>query len=158
MNTETQPDKVDLLARLPWLRRLPTQQELKQLKFESSWNPAAATQLKLLVARLSELKDACAADDHVLFQPTHIMETGSDIIGSASIGAIPMVNLWLDSKKVKPRESAMLVNMVENTAAGMGFATICLPCWKSSPLRPFMERGGGYNYFGETGLFLKDLR
>ena len=164
MNTdETKQDAAtpvpprDLLGRLPWLRSLPTTQELKQLKYESTWNPAAAEQLKGLVQELTALKAACDADSHYLFNPTHIMERGEEIVGCASIGAMPMVNVWMHSKKIRNRESAGLMNMVENAAWQSGFKTIALPCWKHSPLRPFMESAGGYSYFGETGLFIKDL-
>lgn len=152
-----EPGAVNLLARLPWLRQLPTTQELKQLKFEASWNPDAAAQLQALVKEITDLKAACDADNHYLFNPTHIMERGEEIVGCASIGAMPMVNVWMDSKKIRNRESATLMNMVENAAWQSGFKTIALPCWKHSPLRPFMESAGGYSYFGETGLFIKDL-
>jgi hypothetical protein len=150
----------DLLERLPWLRRLPTQQDLKQLKFESSWNPEAAKMLEALVTRLKDLQAAAKADDHILFHPTHIAERGpeKEILGYATIGAIPLVNVWFDSKRVKGRESATLMNMVENEAQRAGHHTICVPCWASSPLRPMIEKGLGYSYFGEAGLFLKTLR
>jgi hypothetical protein len=168
------PRGEDLLARLPWLRRLPSEQDLKQLKFEASWSPAAQVQLNALVARLKELQAAAAADEHAMFHPTHIAERGAspspgtqglgsaggpaEILGFASMGAIPLVNVWFDRQKCKGRDSLTLFNMVENEAARAGFRTICVPCTVKSPLRPIIEKGLGYSYFGETGLFLKILR
>lgn len=148
----------DLMAKLPWLKRLPTQAELKQLKFEASWNAEAKQLLDTLVRELNQLGEEAKADDHVLFFPTDIAKRGDETLGYASIGALPMVNVWFHTQKVKGRDSATLMNMVEYAAKQRGFNTICVPCWKSSPLREAIEKWLGYSYFGETGLFVKTLR
>jgi hypothetical protein len=127
----------------PWLRRLNYDQ-----------SPQAREQLaKDLAGLRAEAKD----DHHDVMAPTHIVEQDGKIIGYASIGAIPMVNLWLSSKQQRPRDAMSLLNMVENAAAAGGFQVICVPCGDVSPFRKLMNRFG-YNYLMESGFFTKKLR
>jgi hypothetical protein len=127
----------------PWLRRL---------NYDPS--PAAREQL---ARDLAQLKAEAKDDAHDVMAATHVVEQDGKIIGYASIGAIPMVNLWLSSKKQRPRDAMSLLNMVENAAANMGLQVICVPCGNISPFRKLMNRFG-YNYLMESGFFTKKLR
>ena len=127
----------------PWLRAL-----------DHSPTPEARTQLAL---DLAALNTAARADAHDVLAPTHVVELDGKVIGYASIGAIPMVNLWLNSKTSRPRDAMSLLNMVENEAARMRFNVICVPCGNISPFRKLMNRFG-YNYLMESGFFTKVLR
>ena len=127
----------------PWLRRLNYDQ-----------SPAAREQLGKDLALLNA---EAAADNHTSLAPTHVVELDGQIIGYASIAAVPMVNLWLSSKKQRPRDAMALLNMVENAAAAAGLQVICVPCGDSSPFRKLMNRFG-YNYLMESGVLHEETK
>lgn len=130
----------DLLSRTqPWLRRLNHENRDE------------------LARDLAKIEQAAAADNHVVWGATHAAEVDGHVIGYASIGAVPMVNIWLDSQKQRPRDAITLLNMVENEAARMGFRVVCVPCAMQSPFRANMEKFG-YKFLMESGYFTKKLR
>src|SRR5262245_39589183 len=103
------------------------------------------------------LQEVADVDGHGVIAPSHLVMKGKDIVGYASIAQVPMVFCWVDSKRVRARESFHLLNTVEQVAGAIGNAAICLPCTEASPFRPYMA-GLGYDQFGEAGFFLKRLR
>jgi hypothetical protein len=128
-----------LSATQPWLRRLNHDNKEE------------------LTRDLAKLEIMAGADNHTVWGATHVAELNGEMIGYASIGAVPMINLWLNSKVPRPRDAISLLNMVENEAARAGFRVVCIPCDAKSPFRPMMERFG-YRFLMESGYFTKKLR
>jgi len=102
------------------------------------------------------LKRAAAADGHQVLCPTHVVRVGGEIVGYGSICATPVVNVWLDSKRVKRRESLMLLSLCENLARDRRIASIVMPCAAASPFSPVMG-ALGFVRLGETVLWAKKL-
>jgi hypothetical protein len=155
---QTTPTPDALMRTQPFLRPLPTATDLRNWQLAAQVDPNAAAELAAYLARLKELQRAAADDKHNVIVPTHIAEKDGRVIGYASIGALPLVNVWLDSKAGKPRDTLNLLNQVENEAYRQGHRTICMPCWNGSPLRPFMETQFGYKHLMESGYYVKKLR
>ena len=101
------------------------------------------------------LKAWADQDGHAVIAPSYIVEKSEQIVGY--VGIIPCVLVWLDSQRVKARDSMSVLNFYENTLASQQQAVIALPCVEKSPLRPFLDRLG-YVDTGETKLFLKNLK
>lgn len=99
---------------------------------------------------------AAAADAHQVIAPTDMVLRGEQVVGYASIGRVPMVHTWVDSRHVRPRESFMLLNFGESIASRQGHESIIVPCWEGSPFSPLMERMG-YSKLGTTTLWVKGL-
>lgn len=100
---------------------------------------------------------AAAADGHMVIAPTDVIRRGGEVVGYGSLGGAPMVHVWLDSKRVRARETLMLLQYAEATLARQGARQVVMPCWANSPLAPYMAKLG-YMKLGETTLYLKDLK
>jgi hypothetical protein len=107
-------------------------------------------------ADLDAVQAAATRDDHVVLAPTHVVVRGGDIVGYGSLAAVPMLHVWLDSQRVKARESAMLLNMAEGILSAQGLRNVIVPCDPRSPFHPYMEKLG-YTRLGTTTLNLKGL-
>lgn len=105
---------------------------------------------------LERVRAAASSDGHVAVAPTHLVERDGLIVGYCSIGAIPVVNAWLHSKIVHPRESMYLLNTAETVAHAMGARRILLPCSPQSPFHPHMARLG-YRVLGDATICLKEF-
>jgi hypothetical protein len=116
---------------LPWMRKIRDVEELKE------------------VARVAK------EDGHGVIAATHLIQKQGEVVGYASIGAMPVVFTWLHSKKVKARETVALLNTAEALAAANS-GVVCVPCMRTSPLFGFMEKFG-YKLGGDYGLFFKRL-
>lgn len=104
-----------------------------------------------------ELNDAAAADNHTAVTPTQVIRNSNgEIIGCLSVGAIPTVHFWMDSKKAKARDTKQVVEFYENLLAGAGHSWILVPCVASSPLRGYMDKYG-YLYGATSDLMFKLL-
>jgi Xaa-Pro aminopeptidase len=105
---------------------------------------------------LQALEKAAAADDHTVIAATHLITKGKEIVGYASIGGLVMVNVWMDSQRLKARESCHLINTIENIAANGGARALCVPCAAHSPFYPLMP-GLGYSRLGVSSFNVKTL-
>jgi len=100
-----------------------------------------------------ELVELAKVDSHGVYCPTHVVVKGGERVGWFSVGSgIPIVFGWLSTKKVKPRESFMLINMVENQLQLSGAQYVAFPVPKDSPFHPVMptigyESAGVYEFF-----------
>ena len=124
-------------------------------------HPGAAQWLPWVRAIRAEdvpaLVRAAEADNHVVLAPTHLVVRGGEILGYASVGAVPLVLTWLDSKKVKARDMMYLVNLAENMVGTAGQAqagVVCVPCAEDSPIYPHMG-ALGYEQYGRVMFNLK---
>ncbi|CAK0765725.1 conserved hypothetical protein [Gammaproteobacteria bacterium] len=103
------------------------------------------------------LQRAAAADNHTVVGATHIIKRGSEIVGYGGISSLACLHVWVDSKRVRARESLDLLNLGENLAAGLtGQKTLLVPCANNSPFRPLLPRLG-YGFLGESGFFVRDV-
>lgn len=116
-------------------------------------------------ARLVPLKDnatarrlfeAAAADDHTVIAPTHVMVRGEQIIGYLSLGAMPVVQSWFDSKSGHVLDSLKMIEMGEAVIASQGASAYQVAVSENSPFAPHMERLG-YKRVFTTTLWQKQL-
>jgi len=105
---------------------------------------------------LLRVEEAAARDSHRVVGATHLIEKDGLVVGYASLGGVPLVNVWLDSQRVSPRESVSLLNLGENLLAAQGSAAVLMPCAEQSPFSPLMGRLG-YERLGPTTLYMKGL-
>jgi hypothetical protein len=106
--------------------------QLRRVAFEPIAGPEQVKDLLL----------AAAADDHIVIAPSHVARLGDDLVGYASIGSIPVVNVWLDSQRVKAIDSLRLLRAAEQASRDMGIRQWLMPCAHTSPFYPHMERLG----------------
>jgi ketopantoate hydroxymethyltransferase len=100
------------------------------------------------------LQKVAEADNHTVLAPTFIMEKGEQLVGY--LGLVPSVLVWLDTERVKGRDSLQVMNFYENWLSVNGHQIIAVPCVEKSPLRQFLPRLQ-YVDAGDTKLFLKNL-
>ena len=101
-----------------------------------------------------KLVELAAADDHIVLFPTHVVEKNGEIVGYLSIGAIPIVNLWMDSKRVKSTDSIAVIGQLDAIMDDSGTPTYYMPCSENSPYHPYMERAG-FQAALKTNLYVK---
>lgn len=122
-------------------------------------------------AALRALTEAAAADEHRVIGATHLITRerpgrGIEIVGYAGIGGAVLVTAWVDSRKVRARESLGLLSVVESLAGnvvvdvpGQGrqpARMMVQPCAQGSPFRPLMGELG-YELLGNAEWCLKVL-
>jgi len=103
------------------------------------------------------LRERAAEDDHVVLAPTHVVEKDGKIVGYLSIGAIPIVNVWMDSKQLGPRDSVAVLGQLDAVMDYAGQPTYFMPCDPSSPFHPVMEKLG-FGSLMETEIFVRKAR
>lgn len=106
-------------------------------------------------ALLPQVHAAAQADGgHAVLSPTHVAQRGGRVVGYGSLGKLPMMFAWLDTKALTARESFALWREAEKTLQGRG--TVVVPCGTDSPLLPFMEKLG-YQKLGTAHIFVKEF-
>jgi hypothetical protein len=103
---------------------------------------------------MQPLLEAAHADNHSVVRPTHIVRKDEGIIGYLSIGVLPTVLLWMDTKRAKVRDSLAVITFYENLVAPSG--GVIIPVQSKSPYYPLMEQAG-YEKAGDGTIFLKGL-
>lgn len=93
--------------------------------------------------RLQRLLAAAAADRHWPLNPTHTILRAGEVAGCFSICAMPMITAWLDTKRMRARDTREAVNVAlqigHSYAQGYPLITHCPP---DSPMFPFMKKFG----------------
>jgi len=102
------------------------------------------------------LKDAAAADNHRIVLATHLIQKDGEIVGYGSVNGAPLVNVWLDSRKVEALESVRLLRRLTDGLSFTGARNVLMPCGENSPFYPVMEKLG-FERLGSTTLHLKGL-
>lgn len=105
-------------------------------------------------ADLSRIEAAAKADRCGVLYPTHYIEKNKEIVGYISLGVIPMVAAWLDSKKVKARDSFHVGAFIDDAMSFRGVQTYSMPIHSDSPSIPYFSQVGCINA-GQHTLFLK---
>lgn len=104
---------------------------------------------------LTRLSEAAAADNHTVLAATHLVIKEGAIVGYASLGGIPIMNVWVDSKQVRAVDTLSMMAAAEAVLAERWQAVV-VPCMPTSPLKPYMAKLG-YAEIGESVLHLKKL-
>jgi hypothetical protein len=105
---------------------------------------------------LPELESCMLADDHNVVMPTHVFKKKGDIIGSASVGAAPLVWWWMDSKKAKALDSVRCIKKLEEEYRSHGVNRAFVVCDKGSNFFPHLERLGN-KFMWEANIYYKDF-
>ncbi len=105
---------------------------------------------------VAQLEYLAKLDDHVVVGPTHVVKKDGELLGYISLGSIPMVLLWMDTKRAKVRDSLCVQNFIENMARNGGARQLCIPCATKSPCRPYMDKLG-YTSYGQQDLMIKSI-
>jgi hypothetical protein len=106
--------------------------------------------------QLALLQEVAAQDNHTVVGATHLVWKDGQIAGYGSLGGIPVLNVWLDSRKVHARESLVLLNAAEAILANAGVRGVLMPCAENSPFKPYMQKLG-YAELGETVMHIKQI-
>jgi hypothetical protein len=107
-------------------------------------------------AELETLIAVAAEDGHSVVGATHLLTKNGKITGYASLGGIPLMNVWLDSKQMGALDSMLLLRDAEAILADRGHHQYLMPCTVESPFNPHMERLG-FKRLGPTMMHLKKL-
>lgn len=108
------------------------------------------------LAQLEALKLAAASDGHTAIVPTHLVMKRGEIVGYASIGAVPVLNVWVHSQKVVKFESVRLLRQGEALLKERGYQFVILPVAENSPFRPYVQKLG-YHTLGNASYNIKQL-
>jgi len=107
-------------------------------------------------ATAKRLVEAAAKDDHLVIAPTHVMMRGEEIIGYLSLGALPVVQAWFDSKSGHVLDSLKMIEMGEAIFDTQGVKQFAVGVQPNSPFAPHMARLG-FVELGQTVLWHKTL-
>lgn len=115
----------------------------------------------ILPEELEALRASAEADQHAVIAPTHVFVKDGEVIGYASLAAVPLLLPWFHSEKCKAADSVYFINVMENLLASMlspdGHGMIAVPVAAESPFQPCIEKLG-YTRAGEFSLTLKKVR
>jgi hypothetical protein len=103
-----------------------------------------------------ELHALAANDRHVVLAPTHVVVKDGEIVGYLSIGAVPVVHVWMDSGAVQARDSLAVLSQLDAVMDHAGAPVYLMPCAKDSPYLPHMERMD-FRELWDTTLFIKEV-
>lgn len=117
--------------------------------------PRDQTEAEILPAKLQTLQAAAAADQHPVIAPTHVMLKGPDIIGYLSLGGLPTVQAWFDSRHKHPLDSLKMIEHGETILREQGVRQFALCCAEQSPFHPHLERLG-FKCLGTTQVWVKE--
>lgn len=106
---------------------------------------------------LTDASKAAAADHHTTLGITDIVKKGDEIIGHLSIGGVPTVLVWMDSKKANARDSWFVVRFFESILKRNKVKAFLLPCSDKSPMQPYLEQLGYKKQSASFTLYVKEL-
>jgi hypothetical protein len=112
-------------------------------------------------ANLPAVEEFMKRDDHQPLAQTHVACNDNGIIGSASIGIIPFVSFWADSKAAKIRDTVQMIQcaeaiLAERAKLGLNPSLGLVACRKQSPMYPYMTKLG-FSQLVPVELFMKEL-
>lgn len=98
---------------------------------------------------LDKLERFAKADSHGIVFPTHVMVKKDEITGYLSVNAVPNVGGWFSTKKMNPRDSFQILNVLSSM-----LPTHIAHVPKESPMYDSFLRFG-YHDLGQYQLLLK---
>jgi hypothetical protein len=118
--------------------------------------PRDAQEAQAVPAKLQQLAEKAAADNHPVIAPTHCLEKGGEIIGYFSIGGLPTVQAWFDSQHKHAADSLKMIEHLETILREQGVRMFAVACAPESPFSTHMERLG-FRKMGTTVLWGKEI-
>jgi len=119
---------------------------------------ATPTVREFCISDNAKLEAVAKADNHKVILPTHVVIKNGEIVGYISHGAVPTVHMWMDSKKMKARDSVVVLNAAELIARERKHKLMCVPCSEVSPYKDVMGADGfGYVNIGLSNIFVRQL-
>jgi len=106
--------------------------------------------------QLPELEKQMLADNHNVVMPTHVFRKEGEIIGSASLGAAPLVWWWMDSQKAKALDSVRSIKKLEDVCRSNGIRRTFVVCDTGSNFFPYIERLGN-KFMWKTNIYYRDF-
>lgn len=102
------------------------------------------------------LLELAREDNHAVIRPTHVMLKDGELIGYASVGGVPLVIFYMNTKKAKATNTFRFERHCEELVRHAGSPLVCAPCSPSSPIYPFMPKLG-FVSGGNMDVFIKKL-
>jgi len=103
------------------------------------------------------VREAAAKDGHSCFGASHAVFKNGEIVGWASLAMLPVVCCWLDTEKVKARDTLQALNLAEHDLKARGIKEYVMLCAEDSPLYDAMPTMG-FERKGPTVMFTKKTR
>lgn len=108
------------------------------------------------LADLEPLALATAHDNHVLIRPTHVLIDNGEFRGYASVGVVPTVIFWVDSKNGNGRCVSKLWRTVNEELLVNGATMALFPCQVDSPLRGLLKNRS-HASFNNVEMFIRKI-
>lgn len=118
--------------------------------------PANEHEQQQLANQLSALNECAAADQHVAIAPTHLVLKGEQVVGYGSLGGMPTMHVWMDTRHTNALDSVRMLEHAEVAWREKGVRHVLVPCSENSPFAPHMERLG-FRRLGPTVLYVKEI-
>lgn len=118
--------------------------------------PTSPEEQATMTQRMVELNDHAAMDNHITLAPTHLVMKGERVVGYASMGGLPTLNVWMDSQRTHAMDSVRMLEHAEVALREKGVRHFLMPCAENSPFAPHMERLG-FRRLGPTVLYIKEV-
>jgi hypothetical protein len=106
------------------------------------------------VEDFEELKKLTKKDGGGLFFPTDVARKDGKPMAWFSVGVVPMMFCWFSSEESGPRDSAQLLNTMENIVRRSGAPGLLVPVEEGSPFETVGEKLG-YTNLGKVTLFFR---
>jgi|TARA_Y100000004_G_scaffold83885_1_gene94147 hypothetical protein len=104
----------------------------------------------------AKVMEACHNDDDDLFDATHAVMKGQEIVGAFAL-MVPMVNWWM-RKDSSSRESFTVSRCMETLLANEGIDSFVMPCNEESPYYKNMERIGYQPLPSNMKFFTRNIK
>lgn len=111
----------------------------------------------ITLQQIESVIEQAKLDDHGILAPTHIILKNREIAGCLSVGSIPMMLTWIDTRKNNKFDSARIFQTVEESLKFAGHRFVALPCSPKSPFFPLAEKAGFVRVYENNTLFIKSL-
>lgn len=108
-------------------------------------------------ADANPLYEAAKADGHGVAAPTHVIFKDGKPAGYLSIGVVPTVLLWLDSKAIHIRDTLKVQEYYEQFLKDHNVSGFLVPIPSNSPLQPLAEKLGHQLASPNTMIYYKQL-
>lgn len=93
-------------------------------------------------ADLRALQEAAAQDNHLVLAPNFVIEKNGEIVGYTGLNTLPLCQGWLHTTRMRPRDSVIVFNHMENLARMQGLQSIGFLTPTNGSFAPLLARMG----------------